>query len=838
MDMRKILRRFGIPVGLVLMAFLFFFGVGSAGAQTWSLSTIDAPKLFSNLTARSLGMDASGKAHIVYGQDHLYHAWLDGAVWKTEVVDSSSKVGEYASIAVASDGALHVAYFDSGNYRLKYAKRAAGSASWAVETVPDPSGNNVGQHNAIAVDNAGRIHISYFDYDNADLKYAMRPSGGVSWTIDTIDNDAGDVGKYSAIAVGGDGYVHVSYYDASATKLELKYATNATGTWVRSTADGAENVGTYSSIVIDATGNAHISYYDSKNGRLKYVTGLSHAWSVPTTLDNTGNVGKYSSLALDGDGKLHIAYYDAGNPGLKYVTNVPGPWSDPPDTLDSGSGVGVCASVATWDKAPNLHVRIAYLDATNRKLKSIVSPFGASEIVDEEGDVGHYSSLGIDKNGRFHVAYYDSISRNLRYATNATGAWVSEAVDAAVGGDLGKYASLVIDSASKIHIAYYDLLNGDLKYATKSSGSGAWAVAPAPIDSVGDVGTYASLAIDAADTLHVAYYDATNKALKYNTTNATGVWGVVPETVDDDPADDIGWYPSLKVDADGDLHVAYYNATNKALMYKKKPFGMGWAAVPETVDDDPDPADVGMYASLRIDSKKFIHIAYWDKTNGDLKYATNASGGWVPEPADSTGFVGSHSALDLDGADRPHIVYYDAVNKDLKYATRSSIAWTSSVVDSTGDVGEFASLAVDSAGSLYASYYNKTDGDLKFAAKYAPGVPGGGGGGGCFIATAAYGSSMEPHVVTLRNFRDVFLLTHAPGRWFVETYYRYSPPIAAFISRHDAARVAVRVALFPLVAASSLMLAYGPLMNFMFFVFALAAFFGFWRVLTRSNHSL
>ena len=35
---------------------------------------------------------------------------------------------------------------------------------------------------------------------------------------------------------------------------------------------------------------------------------------------------------------------------------------------------------------------------------------------------------------------------------------------------------------------------------------------------------------------------------------------------------------------------------------------------------------------------------------------------------------------------------------------------------------------------------------------------GGGGGDGCFIATAAYGLQMEPHVKVLQEFQDRFLL--------------------------------------------------------------------------------
>ncbi len=86
---------------------------------------------------------------------------------------------------------------------------------------------------------------------------------------------------------------------------------------------------------------------------------------------------------------------------------------------------------------------------------------------------------------------------------------------------------------------------------------------------------------------------------------------------------------------------------------------------------------------------------------------------------------------------------------------------------------------------------------------------GGGGGGGCFIATAAYGSSLEPHVRILCKFRDHYLLTNRPGKSFVKYYYEYSPPAADFISNHAGLRALVCVGLLPLVGLSWVFLKIG-----------------------------
>jgi hypothetical protein len=77
---------------------------------------------------------------------------------------------------------------------------------------------------------------------------------------------------------------------------------------------------------------------------------------------------------------------------------------------------------------------------------------------------------------------------------------------------------------------------------------------------------------------------------------------------------------------------------------------------------------------------------------------------------------------------------------------------------------------------------------------------GGGSSGGCFIATAAYGSPLEARVVTLKEFRDRWLLVNAVGKYLVRFYYKHSPPLASIIETRQWLKLMVRGVLTPLVA--------------------------------------
>src|SRR4051812_15549631 len=175
-------------------------------------------------------------------------------------------------------------------------------------------------------------------------------------------------------------------------------------------------------------------------------------------------------------------------------------------------------------------------------------------------------------------------------------------------------------------------------------------------------------------------------------------------------ADDMGTHASMAIDANGTLHASYYWRNHKvtathsekvgALMYVKGKLGndgfVRWGD-PQRVDGDvriEGQSDVGEYTSLKLGSDGKPRIAYYDKQNGDLKFASLASGKWVTESVDAPGNVGGYASLVLEN-DAPRISYYDFDAKTLKFAAQTGTSWTKSVVDDGNagawDVGRWCS---------------------------------------------------------------------------------------------------------------------------------------------------
>jgi len=66
---------------------------------------------------------------------------------------------------------------------------------------------------------------------------------------------------------------------------------------------------------------------------------------------------------------------------------------------------------------------------------------------------------------------------------------------------------------------------------------------------------------------------------------------------------------------------------------------------------------------------------------------------------------------------------------------------------------------------------------------------------GCFIATAAFGSELDPHVQFLRKFRDEVVLKSTfknPFEWLLGQYYKFSPPIAMKMKENSLLKIVLK----------------------------------------------
>lgn len=316
-------------------------------------------------------------------------------------------------------------------------------------------------------------------------------------------------------------------------------------------------------------------------------------------------------------------------------------------------------------------------------LANIASAKVKLETLDDSARIGSYLSTSQD--GRM-VSYYDHDNKNLKLATctaaceTDTPVWQIVTVDNDT--DVGFRSSIQRTSAGSPVIAYYDWDNERLKLATCTanceSATPTWQ--HVVVDDQADVGVYQSLQLDAENRPVIAYYDYTDEILRIATclddcdsTSPSWQLGVVDDGGEEEA--DVGMYASLQLDSNDRPVIAYHDYDYGILQIAKclnncRSDNPQWEI--QYLDGFNDGENnVGAYASLQLDSQDRPVISYHDYDEKTIKLATcthdcdKAGSSWHWRKVETADFHGG-SALRLDSQDRPIISYFSPSGEQLR----------------------------------------------------------------------------------------------------------------------------------------------------------------------------
>jgi hypothetical protein len=402
-----------------------------------------------------------------------------------------------------------------------------------------------------------------------------------------------------------------------------------------------------------------------------------------------GRIGPYSDVAVAPDGTIWVSAYAQSHGDLvvakatagripdeawEWVDGVPeGPVTVPSAQIRRGieapgADVGMYTSIAV---APDGTPMVSYFDRDTASLKLAQKINGTWQIHvvdagtgDEAKRVGMYTSLTLrSDDGRPGIAYLAHVMDDatghaeVRFASaqaanpGAAADWQTWVVDRAplpvidpampAIYPLPDGLGLFVDSARLPNqapvVAYYDRALGDLKVAKFNAPSGEFAAAKVLDGSNGlDAGWSPSIAIDAEGVVHVAYVGTTADDLKYLTDAANAVpevvddgYRVVGTTVDGLPRPEfhlVGDDAGLVLPpGGGDPLVVYQDATTQELLLAQKHMDGTWTHESIAGATDPWPGGYGFYAAAAL-GKGMLVMSTWVV---NLPASDYADSGWV-----------------------------------------------------------------------------------------------------------------------------------------------------------------------------------------------------------------
>lgn len=435
-------------------------------------------------------------------------------------------------------------------------------------------------------------------------------------------------------------------------------------------------VGQYTSLVLDSKGYPTISYYDASEGKLKVVHCFEKNCALLNTIvtpDAASKIGKYTSIALGKNGNPAVSYYDETNSALK-VLHCGNPFCSTGNTVATVDSTGTVGHYTSITLDGNDYPVVSYYDVTNSKLKILhcgnaaCTAGNVMTTPDASGSNGVQSSIKLNGSGNPVVAYFDFTNSALKVLRcgNANCTAGNSIVTADSVGNVGGYPSLVLDASGNPAVSYLDLTNGKLKVMRCGNDTCSAGNTFASIGANGNtVGYFSSLMLDNNKPV-VSYYDQSNGDLYVlrcgNAACTSGNTLFAPDT-----GGVVGQYTSLKLDVNGNPVVSYFDQSKGDL----KVLHCGSSTCnPNTITTADGTAEVGQYTAIKLDASGKPVVSYWDSTNGNLKILhcgnENCTAGNSITNPDTAGNTGWDTSIALDASGNPVVSLYDFTAKIMK----------------------------------------------------------------------------------------------------------------------------------------------------------------------------
>jgi hypothetical protein len=256
-----------------------------------------------------------------------------------------------------------------------------------------------------------------------------------------------------------------------------------------------------------------------------------------------------------------------------------------------------------------------------------------------------------------------------------------------------------------LHIAYEDRYQRRIFYRTRVEG--VWQ-APVQIESGTGV-SHLRLARVNDGALYLSYIRLADYSLVLQRSTDGLAWTsqTVYNTTDTDAAD-------MVADAAANtVYLAFNDVSGKRLLYRaRNSFGLSPLEVVQNGTANSQQDQIGEFASITIDNTGKPQVAYWDRTNGRLRWARREdTNTWTPEVADesATQVVGRYADIVASQSNSPTIAHQNFSDNSIRLSKRTGPqSWADeTIVQATGStVGEPLAYWEDSNGTPWLLYNN------------------------------------------------------------------------------------------------------------------------------------